>query len=739
MLSAQLITTLLLAAPSIPQDAGISWTNVHELAFEGQGWSDVTSPFDRLPAKAEGIVRGPVWSLSRDSAGMCARFVTDATELHCRWSLIDSTLEMSHMPATGVSGVDLYVRDEEGAWRWLACPRPNKQEMNAKLISGIDPGTREYMLYLPLYNGVTSCEVGVPEGASISPGPARPEERALPIVFYGTSITHGGCASRPGMPHPSILGRRLDRPIINLGFSGNGRMDLELADLLGELDACVFVIDCLPNMNGAAVRERVVPFVGKLRALKPETPILLVEDRSFTNSFLLSSKRRHHEASRAALKTGFEELKSSGVKGLHYLEGDGLLSNEDTVDGSHPTDLGFVHQADAFEPALRALLSEPTPTPSPAPFTMNEDADGGSRFRDSKRPKADRETVRPLSNALKWLADHQSEDGSWDTDGFMKHDPKSKPSGGPGQAEHDVGITGLALLALLGNGNTMEQGPFSDEVSKGITWLLKQQSETSGLIGEEVGFTYLYSHAIATAALCEAGHLSKDESILQAAQRAVGLIQEAQNPHGAWRYERVPNGDNDTSVTGWMVASLRIAEDVGLKVDPNVFVGARRWIDKVTDRIDGRVGYDDRGTASARVLNSNDHYPTDQTEALTAIGLISRFYFGQKPGVHDVMEKHADLLMKSLPAVHPKGYTNDMYYWYYGSYAMFQMGGEHWKAWNKAMKESLLATQATKGSEKGSWDPIGPWGFAGGRVYSTALGALCLEVYQRYARTSEDD
>ena len=356
MLSAQLITALLLAAPSIPQDAGISWTNVHELAFEGQGWSEVKSPFDRLPAKAEGVVRGPVWSLSQDSSGMCARFVTDATELHCRWDLIDSTLEMPHMPATGVSGVDLYVRDDKGVWRWLACPRPNSQKMNAKLISGIDPGTREYMLYLPLYNGVTSCEVGVPEGASIKPGPERAKKDALPIVFYGTSITHGGCASRPGMPHPAILGRRLDRPIINLGFSGNGRMDLELADLLGELEACVFVIDCLPNMNGAAVSERVVPFVKKLRALKPKTPILLVEDRSFSSSFLLSSKRRHHAASRAALRAGYEELRSSGVKRLHYLEGSQLLGNEDTVDGSHPTDLGFVRQADVFEAALRRIL-----------------------------------------------------------------------------------------------------------------------------------------------------------------------------------------------------------------------------------------------------------------------------------------------------------------------------------------------------------------------------------------------
>ena len=352
------ITTALvlfsLSAPLGAQD--LSWTDVHDLAFEGQGWTEVKSAFDRLPAKAEGVVRGPVWNLSRDSSGMSARFVTDATAIHCRWSLIDATLEMAHMPATGVSGVDLYVRDDAGVWRWLACPRPNKQEMSAELISGIDPGSREYMLYLPLYNGVTSCEIGVLEGSKIEPGPDRPKKRSLPVVFYGTSITHGGCASRPGMPHPAILGRRLDRAIINLGFSGNGTMDMELADLLGELEAAVYVIDCLPNMNGARVSERVVPFVKRLRGHRPKTPILLVEDRSFSNSFLQPSKQRHHEASRAALKSGYNELRRSGVKKLHYLEGADLLGNEDTVDGSHPTDLGFVHQADAFEIALRKIL-----------------------------------------------------------------------------------------------------------------------------------------------------------------------------------------------------------------------------------------------------------------------------------------------------------------------------------------------------------------------------------------------
>ena len=333
-----------------------SWENAQNLSFEGQGWSELASPFDRLPARAEGLVRAPVWRLSRDSAGMAVRFVTDSTAIACRWKLRDADLAMPHMPATGVSGVDLYVRDEKGIWRWLACPRPTKQEMTATLISKLPAGTREYLLYLPLYNGVTSLEVGVLSGAKLDPGPVRTKKSALPIVFYGTSITHGACASRPGMTHSAILGRRLDRPIINLGFSGSGTMDMEMADLIAELDAAVYVIDCLPNMNAEMVAERTVPFVKRLREHRPRTPILLVEDRSFANAFLQPDRQARHVASRSALGIGFGALIKEGVKNLHYLEGAELLGNEDTVDSSHPTDLGFVHQADKFEQILKQIL-----------------------------------------------------------------------------------------------------------------------------------------------------------------------------------------------------------------------------------------------------------------------------------------------------------------------------------------------------------------------------------------------
>jgi hypothetical protein len=205
---------------------------------------------------------------------------------------------------------------------------------------------------------MTKLEVGVPKEHTLAKAPARPADRAKPIVFYGTSITQGGCASRPGMVHTAILGRRLDRPIINLGFSGNGKMEPELATLLAELDPAVYVLDCLPNMSPQEVSERVEPFARMLRAARPSTPIVLVEDRNYTDGVLVASKRERNEASHAALRASFDRLVADGVKDLYYLPGKDLLGDdgEATVDSSHPTDLGFMRQAAAFQSVLEKVL-----------------------------------------------------------------------------------------------------------------------------------------------------------------------------------------------------------------------------------------------------------------------------------------------------------------------------------------------------------------------------------------------
>ncbi len=355
-LTAGLTATAGMPRWSNANETELDWYDVRDWGVEGQGWSETSSPYDRLPAKAEGVVRAAVWSLSRHSAGMLARFRTDATHIWTHHKCTSDRIAMPHMPATGVSGLDLYARDESGQFRWLAVVRPGSQENRVHLVQDILPGTRDYQLYLPLYNGTEFVKVGVPKGSTFTPLAPREEK---PLLFYGTSITHGACASRPGMPHPAILGRRLDRPVINLGFSGNGKMEPEVGALLAELDPAVYIIDCLPNMVGREVAERAEPLVRQLRTARPQTPILLVEDRTYTNAAFYKRSQERHAGSRAALRTAFQNLRESGVENIHYLEGAKLLGDDrdDATDGSHPSDLGFQRHADAFEPVLKRILA----------------------------------------------------------------------------------------------------------------------------------------------------------------------------------------------------------------------------------------------------------------------------------------------------------------------------------------------------------------------------------------------
>jgi hypothetical protein len=320
----------------------IQWIDGRDLTVEGKGWVDTQGFYDRLPAKAEGGVRDPVWSLGKDSAGLCIRFQTSAETVHVQWEVTGS-LAMPHMPATGVSGVDLYSRTEQG-WRFVGNGRPGGPENTAVFHPG---KARELCLYLPLYNGTRSVRVGVPAPHEISPAP----ERGLPVVFYGTSITQGGCASRPGMAATNIVGRKLDVPIINLGFSGNGQSEPEMAELIAEIDASVYVLDPLWNMSLDMVRERIAPLVRVLRASHPDTPILLVEDCTIRQDDIPTEKGR-------ALREIIAGLKDEGITDLHFLSAEGMLgpSDEGTVDGVHPTDLGFMYQAESFTTALQPLL-----------------------------------------------------------------------------------------------------------------------------------------------------------------------------------------------------------------------------------------------------------------------------------------------------------------------------------------------------------------------------------------------
>ena len=358
-----------------------------------------------------------------------------------------------------------------------------------------------------------------------------------------------------------------------------------------------------------------------------------------------------------------------------------------------------------------------------------------------------------VRHALQWLADHQTVEGRWDADEFMLEDKyDDRPaSTGKGNPVTDVGLTGLALLAFEAQRNGPGTGEYGAQVASGINWLKSVQSD-EGLYGEEVGNPTLYNHAIATMAMGEAYRMTERSPVLKPSLRnATNVILAAQNPYAAWRYKLEPNGGNDSSITGWMVFALKTAESGGLPVDKSAYDGAGMWFATMEDRNNGRVGYalgDDGGgpgSYPSRPAHLYDRYPAEKSEALTAVALLCRIFMTDSTEVkrwqdhpeYESLRKQADLVLAKRPKWDEEDGSIDMYFWYYGTFAMNQWGGKHWQQWEKALAGTLLPNQHRDDEHDnlfGSWDPVGAWGEEGGRVYSTAICALMLEVYYRYAR-----
>ena len=344
-----------------------------------------------------------------------------------------------------------------------------------------------------------------------------------------------------------------------------------------------------------------------------------------------------------------------------------------------------------------------------------------------------KQTAISIVRGLEWLKDHQDEDGKWDADEFMKHDT-GEPCTGPGNGVHDVGITGLALLAFLGDGHTLRSGTYKNTVKRAVRWLLEQQDPESGLFGAAASHDFIYGHMIATLAICEAYGLSDYKLMRKPAQRAINYLESHRNPYLVWRYQPRDQA-NDTSVTGWGVLAYKSAQDFGLKVNDQALKMCGVWLDQVTDQPTGRHGYQRRGQPSSR--HPGDHeqrFPARHGEAMTAVGLLSRIFLGQDPKDRPVMLRAADTIAAKPPVWNPDAGTIDAYYWYYASYALYQLGGPRWTKWAKALDRAVVQTQRGDGNALGSWDPVGAWGEDGGRVYSTAISVLTLEVYYRYGR-----
>jgi len=357
-------------------------------------------------------------------------------------------------------------------------------------------------------------------------------------------------------------------------------------------------------------------------------------------------------------------------------------------------------------------------TPQPAgPHAMPETyrlRTAPDRASQAQRQGATPESEAAVRGGLAWLAAAQEPDGRWNA---SRHgagretsiDGQNRQGAG---IRADTGITGLALLAFLAAGHTHQQGEYQDNVRRGLEFLMVSQRANGSLSGDADFFAAMYCHAMATFALSEDYGMTGDARLHWPVRRAINYIVASQDPRGGgWRYS--PSSPGDTSQLGWQLMALRSAELAGIPIAASTREGALRFLASVSH---GRNG----GLASYRPAERD-------TRPMTAEALVCRQLLGMPPESPTAAEA-ADFLLGERPG---EGRFN-LYYWYYSTLALYQVSGEHFARWNEALQKDLVARQCDSGTLEGSWDPDEVWGAHGGRVYSTALATLCLEVYYRY-------
>ena len=342
------------------QTAPFRWVDPLEAGpvVHGVGWDELKGGYVRLPERAHGVVREAVWNLGRNAAGLSLVFESDAPEIIVLYGVKEG-LNMFHMPSTGRSGVDLYATDPDGRTRWVAPDFPAKigNDTTRYVYSGISyypEGTRayEYHLYLPPYNAVSWLKIGVPGDAQLR---FIPETRRHPVVIYGTSITQGACASRPGNAWTNIVERDLRLPVVNLGFSGNGKLEPEVLTLLSEIDASIYILDTAPNLTRATdIESRLLEAVRILRG-RSDCPILIVEHSGNVGEDASEDKAVFRQAN-AQVRRAYETLQRQGVPEIYYLSHDELgLPMDGMIEGVHPNDFGMRYLAAAFEKKIMEI------------------------------------------------------------------------------------------------------------------------------------------------------------------------------------------------------------------------------------------------------------------------------------------------------------------------------------------------------------------------------------------------
>jgi hypothetical protein len=341
-------------------------------------------------------------------------------------------------------------------------------------------------------------------------------------------------------------------------------------------------------------------------------------------------------------------------------------------------------------------------------------------------------TEEAIELGLTYLANTQNDDGSWSLQGH----------GGDVVLRSNTAATGLCLLAFQGAGYTHLQHQHADTVSRGLKWLMDNQRSNGNLYRSE-NITSdqnvaLYSHGIAALAMSEAYGMTQDRELRSAAQDALKYIVATQHKtRGGWRY--TPQVSSDTSVSGWMMMSLKSGELSGLKVPRSTYEGINTWLDLAQQNKDRPDRYRYNPYAPDTDRQRHGRYPTP---TMTAVGMLMRMYSGWRRD-NPAMISAADYLLEHPPQLGTNLQAKrDGYYWYYATQVMFHMGGNHWKNWNAYLNPLLLQGQSKSGPRAGSWDPRSPvpdrWSPHGGRLYVTTMNLLNLEVYYRHLPIYED-
>lgn len=340
----------------------IVYTDASAFPIFGKCTENTYTRYSRLPAELKGVTRPPVWHLGQNSAGLYIRFRSDSPSIYARWKS-SSLYIMNHQTPTGTRGLDLYAIDNEGKWRFVQSGRPDvkKQVTTANIISNMQPQMREYMLYLSLYCGVDSLEIGIEKGYIIEgPKAARPASDR-PVVMYGTSILQGGCANRPGMAHTNIISRQIDREVINMGFSGNALLDMEIAEYMTKVkDPALFVLDYVPNASAKMINESGEKFFRIIRDAFPEVPVIFVEEPEFTHTYFDLKVMEEVRTKNIAQKRLYDKLRRQGEKNIFYVNAKGMIGEdaEATVDGVHFTDIGMIRYAEHLMPVIKKALKK---------------------------------------------------------------------------------------------------------------------------------------------------------------------------------------------------------------------------------------------------------------------------------------------------------------------------------------------------------------------------------------------